>query len=94
VAIYLKEKLDVQRTWRTDTARDISDRQPGNPFFRYLWQGPSDEVEAQVLALCPNEGTAWERKFQWSWERADDSEAWRESMGWDCVFMANLLLAR
>ena len=30
--------------------------------------------------------------FLWAWERGDESEAWRESMGWDCVFLANLLL--
>jgi hypothetical protein len=92
VAIYLKEKLDVQRTWRSDLARELSDRQPENPFFRYLFQGASDEVAAQVLASCPAPGELPARRFQWSWERADAAEAWRESMGWDCVFMANLLL--
>jgi hypothetical protein len=92
VAIFLKEVLGVQRTWRLETAHDIGARQPANPFFRYLWQGLSAEVVADVQALCPALGAPPAIHFQWAWERADASEAWRESMGWDCVFLANLLL--
>jgi hypothetical protein len=93
VAIFLKQVLDVQRTWRLETARALSERQPENPFFRYLWEGASPEVIEAVLARCPAAGVVPAERRQWSWERADAAEAWRASMGWECVFLANLLLA-
>lgn len=94
VAIYLKELLGVQRTWRVDTASDISERQPNNPFFHYLAERDPAFVTALVLDQCPAPGTRPERLFQWSWERADASEAYLESMGWECLFMRNLLTER
>lgn len=70
----------------------LASAQPNNPFFRYLEEGKTDEIKELVLELCPapSEGEP-SRKAQWSWERDEDERAWKDSMGWDCIFMANLL---
>ena len=94
VAIYLKEVLGVQRSWRLENAARLSERQPANPFFRSLWQGASVEVIDAVLARCPAPGAPPAEQDQWAWERADEQQAWRDSMGWDCVFLADRLLAQ
>jgi hypothetical protein len=70
-------------------AAQLLRRQPDNPFFHYLVHGPSDHGVRQTLRLCPSTGT--HRKVQWAWERATADAAWRESMGWDCIFMVNML---
>ncbi len=73
------------------SAELIYQRDPANPFFAFLHQGVSDELAVRLLTLCPAEGQDAPR-YQWSWERESKEEAWHESMGWDCVFLANLLL--
>ena len=63
-----------------------------NPYFRYVAYGPTSYQLEKVKDLCPNQNDdIGFRRFQWAWERATASEAWLESMGWDCIFMANLL---
>jgi hypothetical protein len=91
VAIYVREKLGISLGWRLDNAQTLVDKQPLNPFFQYLHDGPTDDVAGRVLALCPQPGSTAPRT-QWAWERSDDGQAWLQSMDWDCVFMANLLL--
>lgn len=92
VGVLLKQYMNVSRAPRQEVAQLLADKQPGNPFFKYLRDGVTDEVVDRVLELCPapEDGTGF-RKYQWSWERADSSEAWRESMGWECIFMHNLI---
>lgn len=73
-------------------AQKLFQRQAGNPFFRVLAEGPSEAVLDRVIELCPKPGNDLDfRRHQWTWERADSDEAWRESMGWECVFIGNLL---
>ncbi len=70
----------------------LSQRQPNNPFYKLIAEGPTVDVEAKILELCPKTTDNLEfERFQWSWERADSNEAWRQSMGWECVFMSKLL---
>ncbi len=92
VEVLLKQFMGVSSGPRQEVARTLAERQPNNPFFVTLRDGATDWVVQKTLELCPRRenGTAF-RKFQWSWERSDSSEAWRESMGWECIFMANLL---
>jgi hypothetical protein len=92
VTVLLKQLMDVSRVPREELAAILFDKQPDNPFFRWLVEGPSPRVRARVLEVCPRrEGGNAFRKHQWAWERDTASEAWRESMGWDCLFMAHLL---
>ncbi len=67
----------------------IVKKDPLNPFFQLLKDGPHQELMELILDLCPVASPT--RKFQWAWERSTEEEAWLESAGWDCIFIANLL---
>jgi hypothetical protein len=95
VHAFLEQILEREGGAGPELAERLADDQPENPFFLYLRDGKTDAVAKQVLALCPavENGTDFP-KHQWSWERATDTHAWEESMGWDCLFMARLLGAQ
>ena len=78
--------------WRP-LAQKLNHLQPKNIFFKYLHHGISNDLAEDLLAKCPKPHSQ-ANKRQWAWERADESKAWLKSMGWDCVFMANLLLKK
>ena len=65
----------------------LARRDSGNPWF--LWLDGQDEKAALTLLsmnLKPGNGS------QWSWERDSAEKAWYDSMGWDALFLTNLLL--
>ena len=75
-------------------------RQPVNPFFEFLAKGASDALATRMLSLMPSDANATtcvsagdNMDCQWSWVREDTQQAWRASMGWDFVFLIDLLLA-
>lgn len=72
-------------------AQSLSARQPRNPFFAYLAFGRTAAVRDLVVSQCPGLGETPPVTDEWAWERSDDQEAWKKSMVWDCIFMANLL---
>jgi hypothetical protein len=70
-------------------------RQPDNPFYQFLARREKGQIIENTLRKCAalsqddypnNPGN------QWSWERDTAEAAWEHTMGWDCIFMANLLL--
>jgi len=73
-------------------ASTLSSKQGRNPFFAYLNEGRTPHVLELTLAQCPSPKTGVPKnRTQWAWEREDGENAWRESMIWDCIFMARLL---
>jgi len=64
----------------------LARRDSGNPWFLYM-AGDSDRAAMTLLSqqLEPGQG------HQWSWERDSAEKAWHDSMGWDIVFLCNLL---
>lgn len=50
-----------------------------------------DAIADKVLSQCPDVATTASNRSQWGWERKNSEKAWENSMGWDCVFMANYL---
>lgn len=73
-------------------AARLSADQPRNPFFAYLDTGPNQHVLDLTLAQCPSPATGVPaNRTQWAWERNDADGASRDSMIWDCIFMARLL---
>lgn len=73
-------------------AKVLAAREPENPFFVYLAFGKDKKVYDLVDKYCPAFGApAPKSQHQWSWEREIEDKAYESTMGWDCVFMANLL---
>jgi hypothetical protein len=92
VEVLLKAKLNVQRSQREAIADLIYSRQPENPFFGWLAGASTDELKNRLLTLCPSQNSSsLGSRRQWAWERDTSSAAWQDSMGWDCIFLDNLL---
>jgi hypothetical protein len=68
----------------------VSARQPNNPFFAYLRHGKSKLVQDLADAKCPVFESRNDRS-DWTWQRGDTREAWKNGMGWDCLFIFKLL---
>lgn len=69
-------------------AKILAAREPQNPFFVFLALGHDKRVLDLLNQQCPKAKPS--EQNQWSWERKIDEKAYRNSMGWDCVFMGNL----
>ena len=93
VEALLKKRVGAESSAVTKATALLYERQPENPFFAYLAQGASPELEMRVDTLCPVIGDASTARNQWSWERDTTEQAWRNSMGWDCLFLSHLVEA-
>jgi hypothetical protein len=90
--IFLLRKIGINSNLVVAASVALSAKQPKNPFFAYLAEGPTARVRDMLLTLCPaNASEVPAEKTQWAWERHDGDEAWKKSMIWDCIFMARLL---
>jgi len=85
-------------------AARLSSRQPLNPFFSYLNEGPTVNVWNKIVNTCPASDAELQKlindnsdpknppRSDWQWQRADGANAWRASSLWDCIFMAQIVL--
>lgn len=88
--IYLRNKLNSNTGTIQSAANTIAERQYENPFFEYVARGRTQRSAALTLQHCPRERPA--DAYQWAWQRDQREQAWVNSMGWDCIFMSNLLI--
>lgn len=71
----------------------IVEKDDKNPFHLYLDNAPLKKIVeafAPMLTLTLDDMRA-NRGHQWTWERDSADEEWRDSMGWDLIFIKNLL---
>lgn len=76
-------------------------KEPNNPFFQYVSQGPTQAVADQVIEYCPSADkpiTNLNDRVDYLWEQANSSQ-WSKpftkegkirAMLWDCIMMRNL----
>ena len=88
---FIKRLLNVADGSRQRGVDALLARQPSNPFFKWLRDGGSEGLKAQILELCPTENSSHEHWNQWAWERETSEHAWSDSMGWDCLFLGKLI---
>lgn len=89
--IFLIDKLGQTSVHSRAGAIALAVREPKNPFFLYLAEGPTAKVKELTLKLCPKKGEAPHELHQWAWEREAAEAAWKDSMYWECIFMGKLL---
>jgi hypothetical protein len=83
---------EYSRTRNAELIGILAEREPLNPFFRYMHGEAFEDIAPDMLEMCPSEGDDLGfRRHQWSWERTMGSRPWEESMGWECIFLANLM---
>lgn len=92
VEIFLAQMAGISHPSIQRAAAILTARQPTNPFFLYLHLGRDQRVVDALRATCfvnPAPGAGGD----WAWQRdLMYEEAWKSSMGWDCIFMLNLML--
>lgn len=91
VQVFLAEEAGIEHPAVKRSAAILASRQPKNPFYLYLHLGRDKRVSNELNNTCfINVPTG--KRGDWSWQRDSSEEAWKRSMGWDCVFMFNLML--
>jgi len=90
VNLLLRRSMGLESTLTRISASMLVERQPGNPLFQWLHQGNTPEVADLTLRRCPVAAPA--RRIQWAVERSDEEDAFRASMGWECVALINFML--
>ncbi len=78
-------------------ARHVAAKEPRNAFLEYVAYGATDKMLDIILEKCRSEEEDLKKpqqpRHQWTWERTDQEMAHRETMFWDCVFVAKLYKA-
>lgn len=87
--ILLRQRMGQHTVTLQEAARILTEREPMNPFFWFVYHGISDKVLDIALAQIPD--TSPERRYKWSFEVKNEEEPWRHSMGWEWVFLRGLL---
>jgi len=84
-------KTLIRQALGEDCSRTVAklNERDTNSFFVYL---SGDKVKSYELLVERVNGLSNPNKSQWAWEREDKEAAYKDSMGWDVVFMCNLLL--
>lgn len=88
VQVWIRKRAGWRGPFLDEAARVLVAREPENAFFRYV-AGQRDEALERWLRYAPVTKPA--DLNQWSFERTDSGEAWRKSMGWEFIALANLL---
>jgi hypothetical protein len=91
VQLLLHQRVNNWSFFKQDAANQLVLFQPNNPFFIYIAQGPTEKVARLVLEKCPTEQPQ-PASNDWAWQRDESEKAWKKAKGWDCIFMANILL--
>ncbi|WP_170331093.1 hypothetical protein [Ruegeria arenilitoris] len=87
------EDLGYGMDWMHDQAVKIAEKEPLNPFFQYVAtrRGNKNAMLPLILSQCPSsDNNKFFKRHQWAWEREPEEQAWKESMLWDCLFIASL----
>lgn len=90
--ILLLRRLGITDQRLVGAAHALAGKQPNNPFFLYLSEGPTQKVVNLTLSFCPTPATGMpHQRNQWAWEGDVSQGPSSNSMLWDCVFMARLI---
>lgn len=90
VELYLRRALN---TWSSKIqlgADKLATRQKENPFFEYIAHGSTKYAAELTLRYCPS--LKPDKAHQWFIQRDMNEEAYKNSMGWDCIFLIGLLI--
>lgn len=94
VEIFLLRNLGVADPRLDESAHRLAVRQPLNPFFQYLANGPTAPIVRKLLLEeCPADEASSNSsaKSEWAWERDDAQQAWKRASLWDCLFIGKLI---
>ncbi len=64
-------------------------REPTNPYFLLLRNGPTEEVANLILEKCPDQKPK-DELLDWSWQRDQSHQVWLHASGHDCIYIVNV----
>lgn len=101
-ALYSWIRLEIERRGGIQTdkvdrkvIKILARREPGNPYFRLLRDGPTQEVADIILKKCPDTKPIAER-LDWAWQRSqklrkkETQYIWERASGHDCIYIINV----
>lgn len=88
IEVWIRKRAGWKGQIIDEAAKVLAKREPSNGFFAYV-AGDRERATEIFIDLAPRSKP--EETSQWSFERTDSSEAWRESMGWEWTALSNLL---
>lgn len=92
VEIILTRELGLGSEEVTIAATVMGLKEKANPFFQFLWEGSTERVRQQFLALAPTIAAQIPvKKDDWAWQRSEAEQAWKEANLWDFQFLGRLL---
>ena len=91
VELYVHQEVNDWSILFQNAANQLVNFQPNNPFFEYVANGPTRRAAQLALDKCPREQPQ-PSSNDWAWQRDESEQAWLKAKGWDCIFMANVLL--
>lgn len=86
VQVYIRKAMGDWSPALQGISENLYRKDPENAFFAFL---AGLEPAGLIERHAPHERP--ESRAQWSFERSDESEAWKESCGWEWVFLINNL---
>ncbi|MGX1151430.1 hypothetical protein [Bradyrhizobium ottawaense] len=91
VQIMILQDWGLGKHSMSNIASNIADDEPLNPFFQYVAKRRSskDSMLPLIRKECPDQSADVPHlRSQWSWERDSAKEEWKNTMYWDCLFIA------
>ncbi len=95
VNILVHWKFGVHDVRLDQAANLLAEKQPRNPFFAWLAGASPRLIENLVIARCPSNIESLppqDQRRDWTWQREDNSDAWKRMMVWDCRFISAILV--
>jgi hypothetical protein len=70
--------------------KELVRREPENPFFLILREGPTEKVAKIILEKCPDQRPLGPDRLDWAWQRGQEGQPWLRASGHECTFMINV----
>lgn len=86
--IYLRQYMGSYTQSLKKAAETLAKRQPQNPLFEFVYRGKTERFIDLILEQAPTMKPT--ERFQWSITRDTNEQAWKDSMGWEWVYLYNL----
>lgn len=95
LGVWIRREIERRGGPRADTKLDrkvikiLAKREPENPFFLLLRDGPTEQVARIILEKCPDQRPQVER-LDWAWQRSQRGKVWLHASGHECIYIINV----
>lgn len=91
VQIHIRQYLGKGSGNISQAARIIRDKQRLNPYYEYVAEGVTPRLASLTKEHCTAPVPAPADRKDWYISQDQDKKTWHTRMGWDCIFLVNLV---